>query len=235
MVCNTLDNIPYDSSIEIDYGRFVRLPKDQKLVLNDWFEQAWKLRESPPEHHFHAWMLSWDLLGYVAEIITGSSSPASWFPILLNEPKLGAIFNGVMENKKSLLRMYAKRFALSWPIFDSEEIIHLSGGRTFSAIRAEKAQEYIKLGARNFAPPCWQDHLQDAEFIPDWKHTMSSWYAVRNNLFRPGGWQQSETDIRIVSNAFLSLIYFFKEGKIFFENPSLSPDIFDRTQVLSSL
>ncbi len=235
MGCDTLENIPYDSTIKVDFNCLVQLPKDQKSVLNDWFEQAWKLRESPPELHFHAWMLTWDLLGYVAEIITGTSDPATWYPVLINHSSLANIFNGVMDNKKSLMRMYVKRFALSWPIFNMAELTHLSEGKSFSAIRKQKVQQFIELGASSYAPPCWKDHFQDAEYLPDWKHTLSAWYAIRRNLFSSDGWQQSETDSRIVSNAFLSLIYFFKEGKIFFEHPSLSPDIYDRTQVLSSL
>ena len=235
MTCDENFNLPRDTNITVDFKRFDRLPTDQKTVLNDWFEHAWKMREADPMQHYRAWMLSWELLGYVAEIITGSTEIDTWYPILLHHSSLRDRFEGVMSNKKSLMRMYVKRFSLSWPVFDAREIEQIHSINTISPIRITKVQEYLSLGALTFAPPCWQDHLRDPEFLPDWQHTLSVWYAVRMNLFRADGWQNSETEVRIISNAFLSLIYFFKEGKIFFENPSLSPDIFDRTQVLSSL
>jgi len=235
MACNEIDNNPPDTNIAVDFERFVRLPTDQKTTLNDWFEHAWKMREADPMEHYRAWMLSWDLLGYVAEIITGSADMETWYPILLHHTSLRDRFEGVMSQKKSLMRMYVKRFSLSWPIFDVREIEQIQPGYTFSPIRSKRVLEYLAKGASTFAPLCWQDHLMDSEFLPDWQHTLSVWRAVRMNLFRAEGWQHSETEVRIISNAFLSLIYFFKEGKIFFENPSLKPDIFDRTQVLSSL
>jgi hypothetical protein len=235
MTCEQIDKLPRDTRITVDFERFTRLPTDQKTVLNDWFEHAWKMREADPKDHYRAWMLAWDLFGYVAEIITGSADIDAWYPILLHHPYLQDRFEGVMSNKKSLMRMYVKRFSLSWPIFDIREIEQIHSAKTFSPIRATRVQEYLTLGATSFSPPCWKDHLNDLEFLPDWQHTLSVWHTVRMNLFRVDGWQHSESEVRIISNAFLSLIYFFKEGKIFFENPSLRPDTFDRTQVLSSL
>lgn len=235
MACEQLFNLPREDRIQVDFERFGRLPIDQKTVLNDWFEHTWKMREADPMEHYRAWMLTWNLLGYVAEIITGSAEIDTWYPILLQHHALRNRFEGVLSNKKSLMRMYVKRFSLSWPIFDVREIEQIQPDNTFSPIRSTRVQEYLAKGASTFAPPCWQDHLKDPEFLPDWQHTLSVWHAVRMNLFQTVGWQHSETDVRIMSNAFLSLIYFFKEGKIFFENRSLKPDIFDRTQVLSSL
>jgi hypothetical protein len=219
----------------MDYTRFKQIPGNQRKVLNDWFEEAWKMRESAPEEHFRAFLLSWELLGYVAEIATGNSDPSTWYPILAHNPDITSIFQNVMENKKSLLRMYTRRFAQSWPIFQIGKVQEMETGQVYSPIRATRVQQYIAQGIKEYSPPCWVDHREDPEYVPDWMHTLSVWYIVRNNLLVPGSLGHSETDVRIVSNAFLSLIYFFKEGKVFFENPSLKPDIFDRTQVLSSL
>lgn len=235
MSCDELQTLPRPVPLSVNYNRFMGLAKDNKKVLNDWFELAWKMREAPPEEHYQAFLLTWELLGFVAEIITGSRDMDAWYPVLVNDTMVSGIFGGVVENKKSLLRMYTKRFALSWPIFPVHVVNQYSIGKEFSPIRSDRVVEYISQGMAGFAPPCWQNHWTDPEFVPDWAHTLSAWYLVRKNLLDAEGYTHSETDVRIVSNAFLSLIYFFKEGKLFFENPSLKPDIFDRTQVLSSL
>lgn len=222
--------------LEANKDLLINLPKDQRIMLNDWFESTWKMRESEPEHHYYAFLHAWDILSIMAEILTGSGDSDSRFDTLLNDEYLKGIFNGVMENKKSLMRMYVKRFAQLFPIFDITTLENHRVENPQSPVRADVIKHYIDLGINDYAPGCWLAHRDDPEFVPDWEHTLSAWYMVRINLLKsPQGWAHSELNVRIISAAFLSLIYFFKEGKLFFENPSLRPDIFERTQVLSSL
>jgi len=222
--------------LEVNKEFLINLPRDQRIMLNDWFESVWKIRESEPERHYYAFLHAWEILSIMAEILTGSHDSDRWYTTLLEDGYLKGIFNGVMENKKSLMRMYVKRFAQLFPIFEITELDKQGIEKPQSIVRAEVIKYYEDKGLHNYAPGCWKVHSSDSEFLPDWEHTLSAWYMVRKNLLKsPHGWSHTELSVRIVSSAFLALIYFFKEGKLFFENPSLRPDIFERTQVLSSL
>ena len=217
-------------------SRFEKLPKQPKTMLNDLFETAWKKRELPPEQHFKPFLESWSLLAYTAEITCGLGSDEEWFPIIRADSTWADRFNTVMDNPKSLMRMYTKRFVESWPIFDVAELMEKGILLHQETSRDEAIAGYRSKDARNYLPECWCRHLDEGSRpLPDWEHTLAAWFAVRWNLFKDPQWQNSENDSRIISNTFLSLIYFFKESKLYFENPSLKPDIFDRTQVLSSL
>jgi len=132
--------------------------------------------------------------------------------------------------------MYTRRFAESWPIYDTGHLVETGQLQNQTGLRSQTIDTYRKAGAATYLPECWLRHLDEGDNpLPDWQHTLSGWYAIRKNLFKGAKWQNSENDPRIITNAFLSLIYFFKESKLYFESPSLKPDIFDRTQVLSSL
>jgi hypothetical protein len=220
----------------VDFSRFEKLPKHPKTMLNDLFESAWKERELPPEQHSKPFLNAWSLLSYTAEVTTGLGSDKEWFPIIRADTAWSDRFNNVMDNPKSLMRMYTKRFAELWPIFDVSVLMGKGILQHQSATRDEAIVLYRSKDAGKYLPECWCRHMDEGSRpLPDWEHTLGSWFAVRRNLFKDPLWQNSENDPRIVSNAFLSLIYFFKEGRLYFENPSLKPDIFDRTQVLSSL
>jgi hypothetical protein len=220
----------------VNISRFDQLSKQPKTMLNDLFEAAWKERELPPEQHHKPFLEAWSLLSYTAEITSGLRSDMDWYPAIRTDATWADRFNRVMDNPKSLMRMYTKRFAESWPVFDVAELMEKEVLPPQTASREEAIAIYRSKDAGNFLPECWCRHLSEGSRpLPDWEHTLSAWFAVRRNLFLDLEWRNSENDPRIVSNAFLSLIYFFKESKLYFENPSLKPDIFDRTQVLSSL
>lgn len=220
----------------VDFTRFDKLTKLPKKMLNDLFESTWKQRELAPEQHHRSFLEAWSLLSYTAEITTGLRNDEEWYPVIRANATWAFRFNNVMENPKSLMRMYTKRFADSWPIFDVAELTGKGILQHQTTSREETIAGYRNNHAENYLPECWCLHLDEASRpLPDWEHTLSAWFAVRRNLFKDPEWQNTENDPRIISNAFLSLIYFFKESKLYFENPSLKPDIFDRTQVLSSL
>ncbi len=235
MACLEIKN-PGHPDASVDFSRFTSLGKQPKKILNDQFEYAWKLRELPPEQHFSSFLLAWNLLASTAEITTGENNTDAWYVLIRSDPAWAGKFNTVMENPKSLLRMYANRFAGLWPIFDTEDLIANGLLIPDPSTRAETIAYYYQHDAKKYLPECWMRHLKEAKTpLPDWEHTLSAWFEVRWNLFKDPQWVNTENNTRIVSNAFLSLIYFFKESKLYFEHPSLKPDIFDRTQVLSSL
>jgi len=221
-----------------DFQRFIKLDVERKTILNDWFEYVWKMRELPTKDHIRGFWMAMDLLDSIADIISGSRTDEERFSALMLNVQLSESFNQVISEPKSLMRMYGKRFLTQWPIFDMDQVIHNDVElihTTETSIRAETINLYLKSGAKHFTPGCWPEHIKSSDIpLPDWKHTLSTWFVVRKNLTGKE-WNHSEADVRIYTNAFLTLVYFFKEGKIFFENPSLKPDIFDRTQVLSSL
>ncbi len=220
----------------VNFSLFSNLEKRPKKILNDQFEYAWKLRELPPDQHFSAFLLAWNLLAITAEITAGTSNTDDWYGLIRIDSTWSGKFNTVMENPKSLLRMYSNRFAGLWPIFDLDELVNKNLLISDPSTRAETINYYHLHNANNYLPECWmRHHNEESKPLPDWEHTLSAWFAVRWNLFRDPQWVNTENNTRIVSNAFLSLIYFFKESKLYFESPSLKPDIFDRTQVLSSL
>lgn len=232
MTCKNYKKVGKHALVEVRQEKFIQLPKDQRTLLNDWFEMTWRIREADPQRHYFGFLQAWELLAVIAEVLTGTSAVDDWYPALLHDAYPGGVFNAVMENKKSLMRMYVKRLAQVLPVFSVAAV----GEGVSSAVRGEVVAAYLGRNIDDYAPRCWQDHQNDPEFLPDWQHTLDAWHMVRKNLLLAGnGWSNSELDVRIASNAFLSLIYFFKEGKLFFENPSLRPDIFERTQVLSSL
>ncbi len=236
MSCENFNQQSGKNQMEVNKDLFIQLPKDQRIMLNDWFETTWKIRESEPKLHYYAFIHAWEILSVIAEIITGSGDPERWFDPLLQDDYLKGIFNRVMENKKSLMRMYVKRFAQQFPIFNISTLDSQGIKNALFPVRTDVVKYYYENGITDYAPACWGKHVDDSEFLPDWEHTLSAWYMVRKNLLKSSeGWAHSELNVRIVSTAFLSLIYFYKEGKLFFENPSLRPDIFERTQVLSSL
>jgi hypothetical protein len=218
------------------YERFLKLPKEPRLMLNDWFEITWKMRESPLEEHRRGMLMAWSLLGFIGQITTDTTSERDWVGAILINPEFEQIFNSVMSNPKSLMRMYGKRFAAVWPVFDSAELTRSGIIAGQAPVRADVIAGYIQENQTAFYPPCWPEHLAAKEaLLPDWQHTLSAWYIVQKNLLDPNGWHATEMDLRIITNSFLSLVYFFKEGKVFFETPSMRPDIFDRTQIFSSL
>ena len=220
----------------MDFSRFDRLEKYPKKMLNDQFEFTWKQRELTSDQHFSAFLKSWELLASTAEITTGFLSDGEWYKAIRANKTWADKFNIVMENPKSLMRMYTKRFAESWPIFDASELEQKGILQHSTASREEVISGFRVKDVQHYLPECWLRHLGEGTTpLPDWEHTLAAWFAVRRNFFKDPHWHNSENNPRIVSNAFLSLIYFFKEGKLYFENPSLKPDIFDRTQVLSSL
>jgi hypothetical protein len=219
-----------------DFSRFIALEKFPKKILNDQFEYAWKMRELTPGQHFSAFLTTWDLLASTAEITTGLQNISGWYRVIRADKTWADKYNHVMENPKSLTRMYTKRFAESWPIFDAAELEQKGLLQSEYASREEVISTCRSKVVENYSPECWLRHQDEGTMpLPDWEHTLSAWFQIRWNFFEDPHWQNSENSERIVSNAFLSLIYFFKESKLYFENPSLKPDIFDRTQVLSSL
>lgn len=235
MTCPEIDNM-YQSAARADYSKFLHLDKKQKLMLNDWFEYTWKMRELPIEEHRRGMLQGWALLQFIGEMTSGYQSETDWVTALIVNSDLELIFNNVMDNKKSLMRMYNKRFAQIWPVFSAADLIRQGISGSTEQTRTEVIAEYQKHSNVIHSPACWPRHLtEEYPPLPDWQHTLSTWYIVTKNIIDPNGWHPTEMDLRIVTNSFMSLIYFFKEGKIFFENPSLSPDIFDRTQVFSSL
>lgn len=227
---------PVEGVFKVNLSLFENLPRSIKTPLNDLFEEAWKQRELPPDKHIHPFMTAWNLLSYTAEITTGTRNDEEWYPAIRSDTAWERKFNQVIENPKSLLRMYSKRFAETWPIFDTASLLEKDCLQLESEPRSRTMETYRRIGITTFLPECWLRHLDEgSQPLPDWQHTLSGWFAIRKNLFRGPQWKNSENDTRIITSGFLSLIYFFKESKLYFESPSLKPDIFDRTQVLSSL
>jgi|GEM_PF-6444371 len=233
MNCSELPFTP--TEVKVELGQLLRLEKKARLMLNERFEQAWKLREQAPEKHTPAFMTAWEVLSASAEVTSGLFNPNDWVPAIGQDAAWAEKFNDLMENPKSLTRMYGKRFAQLWPIFDVRAARQQGVLQAEAPTRAEAQLVYSRAGVPG-VPACWQAHAHETPVpVPDWQHTVPAWEAVRRNLFQDPAWNHTENDTRIISNAFLSLIYFLKESHLYFENPSLSPDIFDRTQVLSSL
>jgi len=235
--CNAVDLFVKPLKMN-NYDRFLNLEPERKVLFNDWFEYVWKMRELPIQTHIRGFLMASDLLERIADIISSGETDDERFSALLTNPHLEGRFNHIMTEPKSLMRMYSKRFAQMWPIFDTVELGESKGILISQAdvqTREDTITKYLDGEAKNYMPLCWSEHLELKDIpLPDWKHTLSAWYAVRRNILVQD-WNNSESDVRIFTNAFQSLLYFYKEGKIFFENPSLKPDIFDRTQVLSSL
>lgn len=235
MSCSEIQQlVPLGASC--DYAQFSNLPKSTRLMLNDWFEYTWKIREEPIEQHTRGMLQGWALLGFIGRVTTGSSDQSVWLPALLYNPELEGFFNGVIENPKSLLRMYAKRFMQVWPVFSAADLARQHVPASSAPVRADALAEYTQHSGLRFAPPCMARHQADGSLdLPDWQHTLLAWQRVYENCLDPNGYHPTEMDLRIVTNAFMSLVYFYKEGKLFFETPSMRPDIFDRSQIFSSL
>lgn len=235
MACQTYLPQKY-SSHPCTYQNWLSLEKKQRLMLNDWFEAAWIMRELPIEEHRRGLLQAWTLLGMIGSITTGSQADEEWMPALLASTEFEQIYNQVLAEKKSLMRMYARRFADVWPVYPARSLRSSNVPPSRQVTRFDVIAEYNQQLSTGFFPACWMEHRQEStQPLPDWQHILPAWKTATDNLLDPDGWHETETDLRIITNAFMSLIYFFKEGKVFFENPSLRPDIFDRTQVLSSL
>ncbi len=169
----------------VDFSRFEKLQKQPKTMLNDLFESAWKERELPPEQHHKPFLEAWSLLSYTAEITSGLRSDLEWFPVIRADVTWADRFNHVMENPKSLMRMYTKRFAESWPIFDVAELMEKGILHPQAATREEAIAVYRSKNAGNYLPECWCRHMDEGSRpLPDWEHTLSAWFAVRWNLFK---------------------------------------------------
>ena len=122
MICSEMA-IPEKKGVVVELSRFEMLPRTIKAVLNDLFEETWKQRELPPEQHLRPFMAAWNLLAYTAEITTGSRNDEEWHPAIRADSAWEQKFNHVMENPKSLMRMYTRRFAESWPIYDTGPLV----------------------------------------------------------------------------------------------------------------
>lgn len=235
MICPEISS-SLQTEVHSQYRAFTQLSQDQRLMLNDWFEYTWQIRELPVQEHRRGMLQAWALLGFIGRITTGQADESLWLSALLQDEEMAAVFQTVMQNPKSLLRMYAKRFAQVWPVFSSAEL-EKEGIPTVTAdTRAETTTEYMQAVRIHPVPPCWNRHISQSDLpSPDWQHTLLGWQVTAGNCLDPHGFHATEAELRIVTNAFMSLVYFFKEGKIFFETPSMRPDIFDRSQIFSSL
>jgi hypothetical protein len=235
MTCSEIQQL-VPPGVPCDYAKFTNLPKSTKTMLNDWFEYTWKIREAPIEEHPRGMLQAWALLGFVGQVTTGSADQNTWLPALLYNADLDAIFSGVMENPKSLLRMYVKRLMQVWPVYSSVELAEAGIQPSTAVTRVEVIEEYANHTVLHPVPGCLTLHAVDGSLpLPDWQHTLLTWKRVFDNCLDPRGFHPTEMELRIVTAAFMSFVYFYKEGKVFFETPSMRPDLFDRTQIFSSL
>ena len=144
-----------------DFSCFTLLEKFPKKILNDQFEYAWKMRELPPGQHYSAFLQAWDLLASTAEITTGIQNISDWYGVIRADKTWADKFNHVMENPKSLMRMYTKRFAESWPIFDAAELEQKGLLQADYASREEVISTYRSKVIESFSPECWLRHVDE--------------------------------------------------------------------------
>jgi hypothetical protein len=206
--------------------------REKKAALDEHFESIWVMRELAAENHALPFLFLWQMLELVAEEICGEYQSPYWLDALKENDDLSGRHASVLANPKSLMRMYNLRFAQTWPVFD----ICKADPKLFvqNPIREETISAYLASGMGDFQPACWIRHRAEGTIPqPDWQHSLSAWQMVRRNLAIRGE-RLSELDTRIVSNAFLSLLYFFKEGQVFQIQHNLTPNLFERTEIFAS-
>src|SRR5205823_3596338 len=88
-----------------------------------------------------------------------------------------------------------QRFASLWPIFRAQEISQKGLNRwpSLDETRENVVSDYLRGGARRFAPRCFSFHREQRQVVPhDWAHTITATYTVRCNLFHGGKTRSSE-------------------------------------------
>jgi hypothetical protein len=226
MTCSELQ-FNGNSLRDVEMQKLDRLQSRSRDLLIHWFQTAWKLREKDPSEHTEAFLIGWNALIGWAECISGEEDLPRALEAVGASPEVNARYNQVFENKKSLFRMYAKRFAELWPVFDAVELDSKGLLKTDYISRSDLAEEYLAGGAQLYAPTCWKRHHDAGEEIPvTLPHLLAALYQLRKGLFQGGEAPHSEVNEHLLSTGYLAMVYYLFENKIYLLEPKVSRDLF---------
>jgi hypothetical protein len=123
-------------------------------------------------------------------------------------PVLVQQFDEALRDSASL-KTAAELFRSYWPVFKVQELKRLGTPMWGERDRQLTINRYLGMGAKNFAPACFQRHTESGEEIPlDWPHILAAIYKVRCNLFHGDKAPHSEIDRVLVHSAFQILVQF---------------------------
>jgi hypothetical protein len=226
MTCRELNllNISADS---VKMERFDHLQPKSKDVLVLWFREAWKMRELEPEKHAEAFLMAWNALIGWAECVSGEEDSTRALAAVAVSTEVNDRYNRIFENKKSLFRMYAKRFATLWPVFGAAELAKKGIIQTEYLSRTDLAKEYFANGAEICGPACWKRHQDAGEEIPvDLAHLLAALSQLRRSFFQGRDEGHSEVNHHLISTGYLAMAYYLKENGIYILETTINRDLF---------
>lgn len=196
----------------VNFDNYRYLHSDGRRLISGWFERAWEARNAKAENCFEPFIFAWFAVNGWAACVTGKDVDREYLKVLMEDKTIREQFNKLVKNAQTPFPIHARKFAEYWPIFEVKDLRRKEILQAYEGERAEIVRRYFEEGAKKFEPECWQQHIETEKFVPiDWPHTLYAIYRVRCNLFHGEKAAHSEMDQVIVSKAFKTLIYFFKE------------------------
>jgi hypothetical protein len=192
--------------------RFSILHRDGRHLILHWFKHAWQERECAPQDSFEPFIFSWIALNGWAACCTELDQDRQWLDALIVAPQLYRDFEDAL-NKSLFLAQSAHDFHALWPVFKAQELRRLHIMRHQHQDRLKTVEYYLREGAHDYAPECWERHRDNGEDVPlDWPHILAVLYRVRCNLFHGDKAPHSEIDCALVSSGFRTLVHFLSSA-----------------------
>lgn len=188
--------------------RFRMLHPDGRRLVAHWFALAHEQIGCDPAESFEPFIFAWIAFNGWASCCTELDQDRQLIEALSSSPELASRFDNTLRESASL-RMIAERFRDQWPVFKAQELKRLRALTYWHGDRQRTIAHYLGLGARSFAPACYQRHVAAGEEIPlDWPHVLGAIYQVRCNLFHGDKAPHSEIDRVLVHSGFQILVRF---------------------------
>lgn len=213
MICHELLNHRY-AGVSVNFDRYQMLPLEGRELISDWFVRSWEMRESQDKACFEAFFFAWIAVNGWAACVTECDEDRGYLDALMRNAQLCQDFTKFAAAQESPFAYNVKQFAAFWPIFKDQSLRRSGISRRPGENREEMVSRYLEQNDVQFAPKCARRHREAGEKIPvDWPHTLVTLYQVRCNFFHGEKALSSEMDRRIVSCAYRTLLYFFRQGK----------------------
>ncbi len=205
--------------VHIDFNRYRSLHREGMHLISGWFQRAWDKRDCQGDNCFEAFIFAWFAINGWAACVTEQDDDTKYIDALTRDQTLCKEFSRLRARPDTPFASSATQFAAFWPIFEVR-YFRQRGVRIYlpEYDRGKTIKYYmghIAEGKTPFAPQCWKMHENAGEKPPvDWPHTLSALYRVRCNLFHGEKAAHSEMDQQVVTSAFRTLVYFFREAQL---------------------
>jgi hypothetical protein len=174
------------------------LHPDGRRLIDHWLTLAQRQMDCDPAESFEPFIYVWIAFNGWASCCIELDQDRQLVEAVSSSPELVAQFDKMLSTSPELVRA-AEKFRSHWPIFKAQELKRLGALTYWQGNRQRTIAYYLGRGAKAFAPPCFQRHVEAGEEVPlDWPHVLSAIYQVRCNLFHGDKAPHSEID-RILS------------------------------------